>query len=109
MREQERELELFGFPAPQPSASPHHSPPFVATNMRGLATTLLSAVIAAQTVLASPIRARSPYLVKETHNAPHGWTKQDRANGDRIIQLQIGLKQGNWDELEKQLYEGKPH
>lgn len=76
-------------------------------NMPSFASTLLSAAIAVQAVLAGPIRARSPYVVKETHNAPNGWTKLDRADGDRIIQLQIGLKQGNFAELERQLWEGE--
>lgn len=74
--------------------------------MRGIASALLSAAIAAQS-LASPIRARSPYEVKETHYAPREWTKLDRSHGDRVIQLNIGLKQGNWDELERHLHEGQ--
>ncbi|KAF2476738.1 tripeptidyl-peptidase 1 precursor [Lindgomyces ingoldianus] len=73
--------------------------------MRGITTTLLSAAIAAQAVFASPIRSRSPYVVKETHNPPREWTRLERAKGDHVVQLQIGLKQGNWDELERQLYE----
>jgi hypothetical protein len=75
--------------------------------MRSVATALLSAAIAAQAIVASPIRARSPYVVKETHYAPHGWTKQERTKGDHVIRLQIGLKQGNFEELERHLYEGE--
>lgn len=75
--------------------------------MRTVLSTLLSAAIAAQAVLASPIRARSPYSVKETHYAPREWTKLNRANGESLIELQIGLKQGNFDELERHLYEGE--
>ncbi|KAF2264406.1 tripeptidyl-peptidase 1 precursor [Lojkania enalia] len=73
--------------------------------MWSLASVLLSAAIAAHAVLATPIRARSPYAVKETHFAPREWTKLGRANGDNVIQLQIGLKQGNFEDLEKHLYE----
>lgn len=67
---------------------------------------LLAAALAAQGALATPVRARSSYAVKETHNPPLGWTKVDRARAGHVIQLQIGLKQGNFEELEKQLYEG---
>ena len=73
----------------------------------GILSTLLTAAVAAQAVLASPISARSPYTVKETHYAPREWTKLERANSDSVIELQIGLKQGNFDELERHLYEGK--
>lgn len=76
--------------------------------MRGVAPALLSAAIAVHTALATPvIHHRSPYAVKETHAVPRGWKKLDRADGDRVVQLQIGLKQGNFDELEKHLYEGE--
>ncbi|KAF2003857.1 tripeptidyl-peptidase 1 precursor [Amniculicola lignicola CBS 123094] len=73
--------------------------------MRGIIITLLSVAITAQTALATPIHARSPYVVKETHPSPSGWTKMNRANGEALIDLNIALKQGNFDELEKQLYE----
>ncbi|KAF2110282.1 peptidase S8/S53 domain-containing protein [Lophiotrema nucula] len=73
--------------------------------MRSFASLLLSAAFAASAVLANPIRARSPYSVKETHFAPREWKKLDRADGESVIQLQIGLKQGNFDELERHLYE----
>ena len=63
--------------------------------MRAFASTLLAAAMAAQAVIATPIRARSPYAVKETHFAPREWTKLDRASGAKLVQLQIGLKQGN--------------
>ena len=68
---------------------------------------LLSLSIAAQAVLGTPIRARSPYAVKETHFAPRKWTPIDRAPADHMLHLQIGVKQDRFDELEKHLYEGK--
>lgn len=76
--------------------------------MQILASALLAAAIAAHAVVASPIQARSPYVVKETHYAPREWTRLDRANGKKMVQLQIGLKQGNMDGLLKHLDEGKP-
>jgi tripeptidyl-peptidase-1 len=74
--------------------------------MQLLTSALLAAAIAAQAALASPIRARSPYVVKETHYAPREWTKLQRSNGDSMVQLQIGLKQGRFDDLVKHLNEG---
>ncbi|KAF2877250.1 tripeptidyl-peptidase 1 precursor [Massariosphaeria phaeospora] len=73
--------------------------------MRRFTSTVLCAVAAAQAVLAGPIRARSSYAQKETHFVPRGWTKLDRADGDHTIQLQIGLKQGNFGELDRHLNE----
>jgi len=72
--------------------------------MRMLASALLVA-IAAPAALATPVVARSRYAVKEEHYAPREWTKLERAHGDRIVQLQIGLKQGNFDKLAKHLTE----
>lgn len=57
-------------------------------------------------VLATPI-ARSPYTVKETHFVPDEWSKRDRTHGQKTIELQIGLKQGRFDELDRHLQEGK--
>ena len=71
-------------------------------------TTLLSLAVALQAVLGSPIRARTPYAVKETHNVPRKWHKKGRAPASNTIYLQIGVKQGDFDELERHLYEGKP-
>jgi tripeptidyl-peptidase-1 len=68
--------------------------------------TLLSLAFAIQVVLSSPIRARTPYKVKETHYVPRKWTKLGRAPSEHTINLQIGLKQSSFDELERHLYEG---
>lgn len=74
--------------------------------MRSLASALLAAAIAANAALASPIRARSPYAVKEEHYVPREWTKLGRSHGESVIQLQIGLKQGRMDELITHLHQG---
>jgi len=66
----------------------------------------LSVAVAAQTILGSPIRARTEYSAKETHPIPRGWSSAGRAPGNHMLNLQIGLKQGNFDELERHLYEG---
>ena len=77
--------------------------------MGRFAVAFLALLAAPSAVLASPIKARSStaYQVKETHFAPRAWKRVKRASPDQLINLQIGLKQGNFEELEKQLYEGK--
>ncbi|KAI3324132.1 tripeptidyl-peptidase 1 precursor [Xylariaceae sp. AK1471] len=59
---------------------------------------------AAHAVFASPV-ARSGYSVKDSHNVPGHWTKVARAPADHVMHIQIGLKQSNFPELERQLYE----
>lgn len=68
---------------------------------------VLSAAFAAQAALATPIRARTPYAVKETHHLPRQWKRVARASGAEVVHLQIGIKQGDFAELERHLYEGK--
>ena len=67
----------------------------------------LAFLIAATTVLSSPVRTRSPYVVKDTHNVPNKWHKVGPAPPNHIINLHIGLRQSQFDELERQLYEGR--
>ncbi|RFU35037.1 hypothetical protein B7463_g1305, partial [Scytalidium lignicola] len=62
-------------------------------------------VLAAQAIVATPIQARSPYDVKEVHPIPRKWTALDRAPAAHRLHMQIGLKQGNFAELERHLYE----
>jgi tripeptidyl-peptidase-1 len=68
-------------------------------------TVAFLAAIASQ-ALATPI-ARSPYQVRETHYVPKGWQTLERSHGGKTIQLQIGLKQGRFHELDRHLSEGK--
>jgi tripeptidyl-peptidase-1 len=70
-----------------------------------LGVSILFTAVFAQAVLATPI-ARSTYAVKETHYVPRRWTQKGRAPKDQMLALQIGIKQGNFDELERHLYEG---
>ncbi|CAA9966214.1 Pro-kuma-activ multi-domain protein [Pyrenophora teres f. maculata] len=67
-------------------------------------TNAFIAAIAACNALATPI-ARSPYAIKETHAVPDEWSKQERTHVRNTIQLQIGLKQGRFDELDRHLQE----
>ncbi|KAI1465040.1 tripeptidyl-peptidase 1 precursor [Daldinia caldariorum] len=65
-----------------------------------------SALIAAHVSLASPVSSsRTPYRVKETHHVPRDWRRVRRAPAGHIIDLQIGVKQSNFPELERHLYE----
>ncbi|KUJ14643.1 subtilisin-like protein [Mollisia scopiformis] len=66
---------------------------------------LLSAALGAQAVFGTPIRARTAYSLKEVHPVPKKWAPVDRAPGNHMLQLQIGLKQDNFEELERHLYE----
>ncbi|RDW92293.1 hypothetical protein BP5796_01687 [Coleophoma crateriformis] len=70
-----------------------------------LTKTFLSLGIFAQVVLGTPVRSRSAYAVKETHSVPRRWAATGRAPLDHMLHLQIGLKQENFAELERHLYE----
>ncbi|KAG0646389.1 Sedolisin-B [Hyphodiscus hymeniophilus] len=68
-------------------------------------SSLLSVAIAAQAAVATPIKARTAYEIKEIHEVPRKWSSQGRAPSDHMLHMQIGLKQGKFDELERHLYE----
>jgi tripeptidyl-peptidase-1 len=69
------------------------------------ASILFAAAVFAQAALAVPV-ARSGYAVKETHYVPQRWTAKGRAPKHQMLDLQIGVKQGNFAQLERHLYEG---
>ena len=73
-------------------------------NMPSLRT-LFCTYLFAIAVTASPVR--STYAVKDRHYVPSRWSKVQRAPADHLINLQIGLKQSQFDELERHLYEGR--
>lgn len=66
----------------------------------------LALMLAVGTSVASPVHARTSYAVKETHNVPKQWSRVGPAPSAHIIRLQIGLKQSQFSELERHLYEG---
>lgn len=70
------------------------------------AKVLLLATLAAQSALASPIKARSSYAVKDSYHVPAKWTERGPAPQDHVVELRIALKQGDFQELERHLYEG---
>lgn len=66
----------------------------------------LSVAVAAQAALATPLKSRTAYEVKEIHQVPRKWSSQGRAPSDHMLHMQIGLRQHKFDELERHLYEG---
>lgn len=74
--------------------------------MVGFTAGFLALLATAQAVSATPMHVRTPYEVKESHFVPRAWKRLDRAPADHVIDLQIGVKQGNFATLEKHLYEG---
>lgn len=67
---------------------------------------VLALSVVATAVFASPVKTRSPYAIKDAFKVPPRWRKIGPAPKDHIINLQIGLKQSRWDDLERILYEG---
>lgn len=67
---------------------------------------LFVAFIFSNAVLGSTILTRTPYAVKDSHLVPRQWNNRGRAPAEHLLHMQIGLKQGNFDELERHLYEG---
>ncbi|KAI4250164.1 MAG: hypothetical protein L6R40_000336 [Gallowayella cf. fulva] len=53
----------------------------------------------------SPVRSRSLYAVKDSHHVPRKWTRVGDAPPDHVVNLEIALKQSQFDELERHLYE----
>lgn len=49
---------------------------------------------------------RVGYKIKERHHVPRRWTRFGPAPAKHPIQLQIGLKQGRFGDLERHLFEG---
>ena len=74
--------------------------------MKVLLTSALLAVFTADGVAGTPLTGRNTYSVKDSHHVPQQWTRVGPASAEHIINLNIGLKQSQFDELEKQLYEG---
>ena len=59
-------------------------------------------------VSCSAVRSRSGYAVKDSHHVPRKWARIGEAPANHVIHLEIALKQSQFDELERHLYEGEP-
>ena len=65
------------------------------------------ALLAASTaILSSPLHSRTEYAVKDTHTVPSNWDEVGPAPAHKLLHLHIGLKQSQFGELERHLYEG---
>ena len=81
--------------------------PFSASMLSTIARSLvLTLAIGAGIAVGSPIKVRTPYAVKESHPVPAKWSRVGPAPADHVINLSIGLKSSQFDELERHLYEG---
>lgn len=69
-------------------------------------TFLLLLTAVAEVVVGTPLRTRSAYAVKDSHHVPSKWSKVGLPPRDHVINLQVGLKQSQFGELERHLYEG---
>jgi tripeptidyl-peptidase-1 len=67
---------------------------------------LTALTVAVRGVCGNPIQVRTAYAVKETHRAPRKWTKMGRAPAETMMNLQIGVAQSQFPELERHLNEG---
>ena len=59
----------------------------------------------ADVTASSPLHGRY-HAIKDSHNVPRKWSRVGPAPVEHWINLNIGLKQSRFEELEKQLYEG---
>ena len=71
-----------------------------------LSSVSLALLAASSTILSSPLPSRTEYAVKDTHNVPSKWYEVGPAPAHKLLHLHIGLKQSQFDELERHLYEG---
>lgn len=67
---------------------------------------ILAAGLLANAVNGKPIRSRTPYALKDSHIVPAKWTELGPASPSHKIELRIALKQDQFHELERHLYEG---
>lgn len=68
----------------------------------------LVALLVAGAALASPLQARTAdYALKDAHPVPRRWREIGAAPAGHVLKLEIGLKQGQFAELDRQLMEGE--
>ncbi|KAG6361434.1 hypothetical protein INS49_009661 [Diaporthe citri] len=66
---------------------------------------LLAAGLMVTLAVGKPVKQRSAFAVKDSHHVPRRWTEARLPDADHKIALRIGLKQGFFSDLERQLYE----
>ena len=77
--------------------------------MRFFSSSLVALLVVTDTALSSPLHVHYPYSVKDSHNVPEKWSRVGPAPAAHSITLNIGLKQDQFHELEKHLYEGRQY
>lgn len=73
-----------------------------------LLSAALAAVLSFQIAVATPLpqpRPRSSYAIKESHFVPRGWSDAGTPEPGHILDLKIGLKNKNFADLERHLFE----
>lgn len=72
-----------------------------------LGASILLIATAAQAVFGKPlpIQSRTPHSIKGAHPVPRQWKRVARAPRDQMLSVQIGVKQSQFAELERHLYE----
>ena len=72
-----------------------------------ITSALLAVFLTADAVAGTPLTGRNTYSIKDSHHLPQQWARVGPAPAEHLINLNIGLKQSQFDKLEKKLYEGK--
>lgn len=70
-------------------------------------TTLAALTACAAAAAVNNLNARSNYALKDSHYVPRSWQRVADADPEHTFQLSIGLKQSQFDDLERHLYEGR--
>jgi tripeptidyl-peptidase-1 len=69
---------------------------------------LVAGLLVSSGAHASPLlQTRTPYAVKDSHFVPSKWRHVSAAPSDHNIDLRIAVKQSQFEDLEKHLYEGE--
>ena len=74
--------------------------------MLSAAKTFLIIACVATSCVCLVSQQRSAYAVKDSHPVPGRWRRVGPAPGEHMLNLQIGLRQSRFDDLERHLYEG---
>jgi len=67
---------------------------------------LLAAGLFIRPIVCTPLHSRSVYGIKDSHFIPARWSALGAPSAEHTIDLRIGLKQDQFHELERHLYEG---
>lgn len=74
--------------------------------MLALRLALAALSLTIEGVSASPLQNEHAYALKDAHPVPKAYSRVGPAPAGQILNVEIGLKQARFDELERQLYDG---